>query len=66
MPHVPIKQLVAHCRDLAHECTRRGISEHEEYVAPVITDPFAYEMGGKLAGLADNIESLFNDYPRDG
>jgi hypothetical protein len=58
MAHVPVKELVARCRALARECTKRGISEPERYVAPTIADPFAYEMGGKLAGLADNIESL--------
>ena len=65
MAHVPIEELVARCRDLAHECTKRGVGEPERYVAPTIADPFAYEMGGKLAELADNIESLFNDFPRD-
>ena len=65
MAHVPVKQLAHRCRELAHECTRRGIGKREEYVAPVITDKFVYEMGGKLEALAENIESHFNDYPRD-
>ena len=32
----------------------------------VVVDEFANEMSGELAGLADNIEALLNDYAENG
>ncbi len=67
MSHIPVNELVAKARALAKKCFQQGTRRvTDQHAARTVTDQFAFDMSGELEGLAQNIESILNDYTENG